>query len=80
MNDGADGVSSVPVDDSCHMVVEVPVLVFRPGMLRALEYEFDHIVNRYVLGIPGSLTNVVKGLGIGHQYSLWGGRVSVRRR
>jgi len=38
----------------------MPVVVIRTGMLRALEYEFDHIVDGCVLGIPGSFTNVVE--------------------
>jgi len=40
----------------------MPVVVIRTGMLRALEYEFDHIVDGCVLGIPGSFTNVVEAL------------------
>jgi len=48
----------------------MPVVVIRTGMLRALEYEFDHIVDGCVLRIPGSFTNVVEALGIRHQLTL----------
>jgi len=52
VNDGPDRGGTVPVDDSRHLFVEMPVVVIRTGMLRALEYEFDHIVDGCVLRFP----------------------------
>jgi len=79
VNDGPDRGGTVPVDDSRHLFVEMPVVVIRTGMLRALEYEFDHIVDGCVLGIPGSFTNVVEPLESDIS-SPWGVRPSVSRR
>jgi hypothetical protein len=35
-------------------------------VLRPVDHEVDHIVDRCVLRIPGLLTNVIEGLSIRH--------------
>nr|WP_256409807.1 hypothetical protein [Halorubrum rutilum] len=48
------------------------ILVLGSRVLRPVDHEVDHIVDRYVLGIPGLLTNVIERLSIRHCESLRG--------
>jgi hypothetical protein len=48
------------------------ILMLGSRVLRSLDHEVNHIVNRCVLGIPGLLTDVIVGLSIRHFESLRG--------
>jgi hypothetical protein len=48
------------------------ILVLGSRVLRPLDHEVGHIVDRCVLGISGLLTNVIEGLSIRHCESLRG--------
>jgi len=45
MDNGSDGLCPVAIDDSRQHLVEMRSLMICPGMLRSLEYEFDHGVH-----------------------------------
>jgi hypothetical protein len=45
MDNSSDGAGPVHIDNSSHHLVEMCIPVLRPGMLYALEHEFDYIVN-----------------------------------
>ena len=45
MDNGSDGLSPLPIDDSSHHLVEMRVPVLRSRMVRAFEDEFDHVIN-----------------------------------
>jgi len=55
------------------------ILVLRPRVLRPVDHEVDHIVDRCVVRIPGLLTNVIAGLCIRHIQSLSGIAVGISR-
>jgi hypothetical protein len=48
------------------------ILVLGSRVLRPVDHEVDHIVDRCVLGIPGLLTNVIERISIRHFESLRG--------
>lgn len=72
MDDCPDRLHSVLVDESNYHSIDMRILVIGSRVLRPLEHEVDHIVDRCVLEIPGLLTNGIDGGSIRHFESLRG--------
>ena len=70
VDNGSDGLRSILIDNCCHRFVEMDVVVVSTRCLCSLEYEFADIVDRRVGWIPRPFTNVVEGIGIGHEEHL----------
>lgn len=64
-DDRTDGFCPVSVHGGCHRRVEMRILVIFSRVLCALEHELNYLVDRCVLGVSGSFTNVVQGVAIG---------------
>jgi len=80
VNDGPDRGGTVPVDDSRHLFVEMPVVVIRTGMLRARIRVRPH--RRRMRAQDSRFVHERRRgrNGIRHQHSPWGVRPSVSRR
>ena len=70
MDDSSDRIRTVSIEDSSHALVEMGILVVFTRLPGSFKDEFDYVVDRRVGWIPRPFSNVVEGVGIGHEEHL----------
>lgn len=70
VDNGSDCICTISIDDSSHGLIEMGVLVIFTRLPCSFNDECDYVVDRRVGWIPRAFTNVVEGVGIGHEEHL----------